>query len=171
MKPETKLKKFYERIKINGDCHEWVGSLDPDGYGNCLMLGQRRAHRVSFVLHKGPIPKGALICHTCDNPKCVNPSHLFLGNHLTNNQDRDRKGRNGSYKLRDRLLKHCFRGHEFTEENTKTVMIGDRPRRYCISCGKIRSAEHYQNNKERLNKRRMERYYKKQKGESYYVTC
>lgn len=78
---------------INGqrsECWVWIAGLYPDGYG---QFRQQRAHRVSWGLHKGKIPKGKFICHHCDNPSCVRPSHLFVGTHQDNMEDRNRKGR------------------------------------------------------------------------------
>lgn len=69
-------------------CWEWNGHLDPDGYGvvsrDCRPY---RAHRLSYEVHIGPIPEGRVICHTCDNRKCINPDHLFHGTSRDNTYD------------------------------------------------------------------------------------
>lgn len=78
----------------NSGCWLWLGHV-PTKYGTMSVGGKSvRAHRLSFEMHKGPIPDGLYVCHTCDVPTCVNPDHLFLGTHLENMQDMARKGRN-----------------------------------------------------------------------------
>jgi hypothetical protein len=79
-------------------CWLWTGARARN-YGH-LRIGGRcgrhvYAHRLSFELHKGPIGKGQLVCHSCDTPTCVNPEHLFLGTALDNSRDKYRKGRQG----------------------------------------------------------------------------
>ena len=81
-------------------CLEWVGSKR-NGYGR-MIIGSRTdgtrksvsTHRISYELTYGEIPIGMEVCHKCDNPSCVNPSHLFLGTRQDNIDDRERKGRN-----------------------------------------------------------------------------
>lgn len=96
-KPKGTIK---ERINANSmpepnsGCWLWLGPVDDWGYGRFFVDGSlRRAHRVAYKAHVGPIPDGMLVCHKCDVPSCVNPSHLFLGTPLDNNRDRHRKGR------------------------------------------------------------------------------
>lgn len=78
------------------DCCVWTGARSSFGYGQ-LRTGQRglieMAHRLAWQFENGPIPDGLSILHTCDNPPCVRPSHLFLGTQLDNMRDMMAKGR------------------------------------------------------------------------------
>lgn len=80
-----------------GQCWEWTGSgFSKDGYGLFSFKAvSYRSHRISYYLFNGNISKDKFICHKCDNPKCVNPKHLFEGTGADNAHDRDIKGRRG----------------------------------------------------------------------------
>lgn len=96
--PKPPEERFWENVKKADGCWEWRGAVDGGGYGKLWLPGNKMcsAHRFSYELHVGPIPKGMCVCHTCDNPKCANPAHLWLGTHADNAADRKRKGRNGN---------------------------------------------------------------------------
>ena len=89
--------RFNTKYLINEhtDCWEWTAATNNIGYGMFRFdnYKMRTAHRVSYELHKGPIPQGKVVCHTCDNPKCVNPDHLWVGTLKDNAQDMVNKGR------------------------------------------------------------------------------
>lgn len=75
-------------------CWPWLKFLDKMGYGQCSINGTCfYSHRVSFTLVNGPIPDGLCVLHKCDNPKCNNPGHLFLGTRTDNSKDKMAKGR------------------------------------------------------------------------------
>lgn len=77
----------------NGECHEWTGHRDPKGYGKMNFGGPGKlVHRVMYSLVVGD-PGDMLVCHTCDNPPCCNPAHLFLGTNQDNMDDMNAKGR------------------------------------------------------------------------------
>ena len=80
--------KFWGRIKNRGLCWEWQGARNDRGYGLvCLGDMTIRAHRISYVMAFGGIAPDKIICHTCDNPQCVNPLHLYEGTALDNARD------------------------------------------------------------------------------------
>ena len=80
-------------VPVDRGCLYWVKGKDKDGYGVFYTNGRvYKAHRVAFYLSKGD-PTGLCVCHSCDNPSCVNPDHLFLGTVVDNNKDRHSKGR------------------------------------------------------------------------------
>lgn len=78
----------------NSGCLLWMGSANRTGYGFMSRpTGSRLVHRIYYELVKGPIPVGMVLCHKCDVPACINPTHLFLGTHNDNMADMARKGR------------------------------------------------------------------------------
>jgi hypothetical protein len=82
------------RENLDSGCVEWIGSIDADGYGRVWVKGKRvGAHRRAWELTEGPIPDGLDVLHRCDNRRCVNGYHLFLGTNADNVQDMVAKGR------------------------------------------------------------------------------
>ena len=79
-------------------CWVWVGKTDDKGYGYTQYNGKKwLTHRLSYVLHVRPISKGRSVLHTCDNPPCIQPLHLWPGTQADNVADMDEKGRRGTW--------------------------------------------------------------------------
>jgi len=92
------LKKINNKIIINNECYEWQGALDKDNYGVIWFNNKSwRVHRLIWVIYNGNIPKEMCICHKCDNPKCININHLFIGTTQENTKDRDNKNRQAKW--------------------------------------------------------------------------
>ncbi len=108
-------------------CWVWTGTKTAEGYGQMRVGGRRRdyTHRVSYQLHKGPIPEGLAIDHLCKNRACANPEHLEAVHPRINAMRGDAPG------IVAYRTNRCKRNHEFTPENTITV--GGRWRR-CRTC-------------------------------------
>ena len=130
-KADTTLARFW--AKVNKDtpngCWEWQGALYRNGYGQCHFVRESYAHRVAWTLcNDKPIPQGMVVCHKCDNRKCVNPAHLFVGTQLDNIRDMDAKGRGNRHKPEPKLV--CPQGH-----------VKDGPNLYIDPSGHLRCKE------------------------------
>lgn len=99
--PAYKLAKIFSKTKKVGECMEWQGGFFKkykEGkeywqYPQLYFKGKNvRGNRLVWTLINGEIPKGMLVCHKCNNPKCLNPDHLYLGTHLDNIQDAIKSG-------------------------------------------------------------------------------
>ena len=130
-----------ERIDENVDkssgCWVWLLCTKAYGYGHLKVNGKtRRAHRVSWEEFNGTIPKGAYVLHTCDNPSCVNPKHLFLGTQAHNMRDMKSKGRGRG---RFSGVDSCRLGHSFSPTPSG--------KRICKTCVSQRGKANYKRRK------------------------
>lgn len=91
---KTDEERFWSHVDKSGECWIWTASRVPWGYGKTVRNREETyAHRYSWEMAYGPIPDGMLVMHSCDNPPCVNPSHLLLGTPKDNMDDMRAKGR------------------------------------------------------------------------------
>lgn len=133
---------FWARVNRGDGCWLWTGAATEDGYGQVGLNGiTRRCTRVAWWLTHGEWPDESLnVCHTCDNPQCVRPDHLFLGTDSDNMRDAIVKGRHCTQTHPEKLgahqraKTHCKSGHPYDETNTRWRKSGKRTRRVCRQC-------------------------------------
>lgn len=156
---ERDLERFWNQTLVTpfNTCYEFIGHIGERGYGLIRFGGKTRlAHRVSYGIHKGPIPSGMVIMHTCDNPRCVRPEHLVAGTQSDNMKDMTKKRRHpylltlkGTKQSRERVARwnvgmlnraktHCKWGHEYTPENTYLHVTEKKKSRHCRTCSKLK---------------------------------
>lgn len=111
-------------------CHIWTAARGKAGLGYGMIRNHGKyvvASRASYVIYKGEIPHGMVVCHRCDNPPCVNPAHLFLGTISDNAKDSVFKGRS-----KNTQKTHCAQGHAYSGDNL--VVYGQKNWRTCRIC-------------------------------------
>ncbi len=122
-----KAKPFWSHAERTDGCWEWQGSCFSNGYGRTFLKSKGvGAHRRAWELTYGPIPAGQLVCHRCDNKRCVRPDHLFLGTVADNSRDMVEKGRS-------------LKGERSYNARLNSAAVAEIRRRY--AAGQITQAE------------------------------
>ncbi len=123
---KTSSQRFWDKVDIHsgpihpynpalGKCWLWTASTNGKGYGFFFLDGKNHmAHKIAMILDGSIIKPGNECCHSCDNPSCVRPSHLFQGTKSDNQRDASTKGRSAKENLKKT---HCPAGHPYSGDN------------------------------------------------------
>ena len=141
---KTERQKFWDRVPSGipkDQCWNWLGGKSRNGRGQFYISGRMTtATRFMWLETHGEMPQAdEFVCHSCDNPSCVNPDHLWLGSQSSNMKDAVKKRRLipptlfGTENHNGRKT-HCKKGHEFSEANTTILARGGRS---CKACNKL----------------------------------
>ena len=125
---EEFIRIFWKCVDKRGpdECWNWVKGVHHSGYGICCIDRKSCiASRVSYKIANGNIPDGMWVLHTCDNKKCVNPNHLWLGNNSDNQKDSYRKGRGAGFKKGHTPYFHDYDGQTSGERNGSHILTND----------------------------------------------
>ena len=133
-------RKLWEKVKREGDCWVWTGTVANRGYGSIHHEGRNGylPHRLSWELLRGPSPEGLVLDHMCQNRRCVNPCHL---DPVTN---RVNILRGKSIAAQNFIKTECINGHEFSQKNTRIRKDGSR---ICKECERERLRKFRENQK------------------------
>lgn len=135
--------RVLDKTLVGDGCWEYGGSADSRGYGRVFVEitpeGKNKlalAHRAVYEAMVGPIPDGMLLCHHCDNPRCVRPDHVFVGSAVDNSRDMCAKGRQGSGPRPHTKRTHCPNGHPYSDDN---LYLDKHGWSHCRTCRSMRS--------------------------------
>lgn len=119
--------RWVSKVDTSGDCHLWVASKKPAGYGQITFKDRPRyAHRVAWIAKNGEVPEGAELDHICRNRGCVNPDHLRAVSHMENMQNQPG-------------FNVCKRGHDMSDNALVYYRENGSRKRMCRECNRLRS--------------------------------
>lgn len=137
------MERFWSKVEKTNECWEWKAGLNRYGYGQFNHKGRPHgAHRISWMLTQGEIPKGLVIDHLCRNRKCVNPSHMEL---VTLGENVRRGIVHQVLSEKYASMTHCKHGHERNEEN---IRIDKHGHRICKPCMREHNKNQYKKSKQ-----------------------